>query len=107
LFDTRLSQDAIAEPPGVLVRVNGYPDFFAGRGMFQWQVTAFPGPGLDESCGLQLADHLGPGHLAIVNLSLGFVNATNWWSESMGSIPVCGRGCDRPQVLDFDGRVRW
>jgi hypothetical protein len=34
-FDTRLSQDAIPEPPGVLLRVNGYPDFFAGRWMFQ------------------------------------------------------------------------
>jgi hypothetical protein len=80
--------------------------------MLQQQVAAFPGPDLDESCGLQLADHLGPGHLAIVNLSLGFVNVSNWWlsnwwSESMGSIPMRGRGCDRPQVLDFVGRAKW
>lgn len=43
--------------------------------MFQEQVTAFPRPDLDESCGLQLTDHLGPGHLVIVNLTIGFVNA--------------------------------
>ena len=74
-LDTRLSQNAIAEPPGVLLRVNRHPDFLAGRGMFQQPVAALPGPDLDESPSLQLADHLGPGHLAIVNLPLGFVNA--------------------------------
>ena len=65
----------MAEPSGVLLRVNGDPDLFAGRGVLHQQVAAFPGPDLDESCSLQLADHLGPGHLAIVNLPLGFVNA--------------------------------
>jgi len=69
-------------------------------------VAAFPGPDLDESCSLQLADHLGPGHLAIVNLPLGFVNASTWQSGSMGSIPICGCGCDRPQVLDGVAPVR-
>jgi len=48
-FDTRLPQDAIAEPPGILLRVNGDPDFLAGQGMLQWQVTAFPGPDLDDA----------------------------------------------------------
>jgi hypothetical protein len=43
--------------------------------MLQQQVTAFPGPDLDESCSLQFADHLGPCHLKIVNLPLGFVNS--------------------------------
>ena len=38
-------------------------------------MAAFPRPNLDESRGLRLADHLGPGHLMIVNLPLGFVNA--------------------------------
>jgi hypothetical protein len=44
--------------------------------MLQQQVAAFPGPNLDESRSLQLADHLSPGHLAIVNLPLGFVKTT-------------------------------
>jgi hypothetical protein len=45
--------------------------------MLQQHVTAFPRPDLDESCSLQLANHLGPGHLTIVNLPLGFVNAAS------------------------------
>ncbi len=61
-FNTSLAQDAVAQPPSILLAVNGHPDFFAGRGMLQQQVTAFPGPDLDETRGLQLADHLGPGH---------------------------------------------
>ena len=61
-FDTGLMQDAVAQTPGVLLGVNGHPDFLPGRGMLQQQVTAFPGPDLDEPRGLQLADHLGPGH---------------------------------------------
>ena len=28
-FDTRLAQDAVAQPSGVLLRVNGHPDFLA------------------------------------------------------------------------------
>lgn len=43
--------------------------------MFQQHMPAFPRPNLDESRSLQLADHLGPGHLEILNLPLGFVNA--------------------------------
>jgi len=46
--------------------------------MFQEQVTAFPGPCFDESRGLQLADHLGPGHFEIINLALGFVNVPDF-----------------------------
>ena len=42
--------------------------------MLQQSVTPFPGPDLDVSRSLQLAEHLGPGHLEIVNLPLGFVN---------------------------------
>jgi hypothetical protein len=76
-FDTRLAQNAIAEPPGIFLGVNRNPDFLAGCGMLQQSVTAFPGPDLDESRSLQLPDHLGPGHLEIVNLPLGFVNAAN------------------------------
>src|SRR4029079_17617650 len=68
--------------------------------MLQEPVTPFSRPDLGESRSLQLADHLGPGHFAIVNLPLGFVNATNWGWGSMGSIPICGRGCDRRQVVD-------
>jgi hypothetical protein len=34
--------------------------------MLQQQVTSSPGPHLDESRSLQLADHLRPGHAAIV-----------------------------------------
>jgi hypothetical protein len=41
-FDTRLTQDAIAEPPGILLGMNGDPDFLAGCGMLQQQVTPFP-----------------------------------------------------------------
>ena len=34
--------------------------------MLQQAMTAFPGPNLDESRSLRLADHLGPGHAATV-----------------------------------------
>jgi hypothetical protein len=43
--------------------------------MLQQQVTSLPGPDLDESRRLQLADHLGPSHFEIVNLPIGLVNA--------------------------------
>jgi hypothetical protein len=75
--------------------------------MLHEQVAAFPGPDLDESCSFQLADHLGPGHLAIVNLSLGFVNAGDLVTRDLGSIPICGRDRDHPQVLDGAERVKW
>jgi hypothetical protein len=38
-------------------------------------MAALAGSHFDEPGGLQPADHLGPGHHAIVNLSLGYVNA--------------------------------
>jgi hypothetical protein len=41
-FDTCFAQDAIAEPPGILLGVYGDPDFLAGYRMLQQQVTAFP-----------------------------------------------------------------
>jgi hypothetical protein len=67
-------------------------------------VTAFPGPNLDESRGLQLADHLGPGQVDIVNLPLGFVNATNcWWGSMRVRFPAYGRTRDRLEVLDAAG----
>jgi hypothetical protein len=78
-FDTRLTQDAIAEPPGILLRVNGHPDFLAGCWMPPQPVTTFTGPDLDEARSLQLANHLGPGQVAIVNLPLGFVNVAGTW----------------------------
>ncbi len=62
-FDTSLAQDAVAQPPGVLLRVNGHPDFLARRGMRQQEMTAFPGPDLDKPRYLQLADDLGPRHV--------------------------------------------
>ena len=74
-FDTGLAQDAIAQPSGVLLGVNGHPDFLAGRGMPRQQVAPFSRPDLDESCSLQRADHLGPRHGTIVNLALGYVKA--------------------------------
>ena len=53
-----------------------HPYLLASRWVLQEQMAAFSRPDLDESRGLQLANHLGPGHLEIVNLPLGFVNAT-------------------------------
>ena len=64
--------------------------------MLQQQVAAFPGPDLDESRSLQLADHLGPGHLEIVNLPLGFVNARTWLSAGYETV------CERCSALAHD-----
>src|SRR5262245_55494677 len=74
-FDTSLTQDAIAQSSGILLRMNGNPDFLAGGRMLQQEVTAFPEPDLNESCGLQPPDHFSPSHLRIVNLSLGSINS--------------------------------
>jgi hypothetical protein len=43
--------------------------------MPQKQVAPFSRLDLDESRSLQLADHLGPSHRAIVNLALGYIEA--------------------------------
>ena len=43
--------------------------------MLQQEVTAFPGPDLDEPRSLELPDDFSPRHIVIVNLSLGYVNA--------------------------------
>ena len=60
-FDTCLPQNAVAQPTGVLLRMDGDPDFLAGRRMFQQHVASFPRPHLHESRSLQLPDPPVPG----------------------------------------------
>ena len=74
-FNTCIAQNAVSEPSRILLRVYGDPDFLAGYGMFQQFVTSFSGPVLHESRSLQLADHLGPRHKVILNLTLGFTKS--------------------------------
>jgi hypothetical protein len=45
-FDTRLAQDATAEPSGILLRVNRDPHFLAGDGVLQQRVAAPARPNL-------------------------------------------------------------
>lgn len=40
-FDASLAQDAVAEPPCILLRVNRHPHFLAGRWVLQQQMAAF------------------------------------------------------------------
>jgi len=39
-FDTCLAQDAVTQPSSIFLGMNRHPDFFAGRGMLQQEVTA-------------------------------------------------------------------
>jgi hypothetical protein len=40
-FDARLSQNAIAEPPGIFLGVNRHPHFLASTRVLQQQMAAF------------------------------------------------------------------
>ena len=64
----------MTEPAGIFLRVHRHPYLRAGCGMLQQPVAALPGSDLNESRSLEPADHLGPRHSQIVNLSIGFVN---------------------------------
>ncbi len=55
--------------------------------MLQQEVTAFPGPDLDEPRSLELPDDFSPRHVAMVNLSLGSVNARRRRPSCVS--PVC------------------
>jgi hypothetical protein len=101
--DTCLAQDAVAEPPGILLGVNRHPHLLARRGVLQQQVAALTGPDLDESNGLRLPDHLGPDHLSSMNLPIGFVHARG---DATASIPVCDGSADPAVVVDVVESVR-
>ena len=74
-FDPRLAQDAIAKPPGILLRVNDDPHFLAGRGMLQQQVAPFPVLTSMNPAAFNLRITSPQVTPAILNLPLGFVNA--------------------------------
>ena len=65
-FNTCLSQNAVAQPTGVLLRMDRDPHFLAGRGVFQQHVASLPGTYLDESGGLQFADDFSSSHMVIM-----------------------------------------
>jgi hypothetical protein len=84
-FDTCLSQDAIAEPPGVLLRVNGPQISLPDVGCFNSRWLPFPDLTSTNPAAFNVRITSAQVILAIVNLPLGFVNAANWRSRSMGS----------------------
>jgi len=79
--------------------------------MLQQLMTAFSGPGLDESRGLQSADYLGPRHYQIVNLTLGYVKARNYLAFHLlpreRSEEAETRGGSAPETTAERARATW
>jgi hypothetical protein len=75
--------------------------------MLQQHVAALPRPDLDESRSLQLAAHLGPGHLVIVNLALGYVKGARGRLESFAVrfLPADASSRRVELLIALDGRV--
>ena len=98
----------LPKPPGVLLHVDRPPGVaFRKCGRFRSPVATFPGPDLDEHCQPSTCGSPRPRSPRDRKPTARFRQCGRCWSGSMGSIPLCGRACDRPQFLDGVARVKW